>query len=641
MSLEKTQRDTFRSFTELKKYPVNENLPAFFETEYPKLVRFLETYYEEAGEETVEKYLEGLQYKRDFVQADQELLRFFSQELLLGRDYFDLFIDKQSAIQTSNLLYRSKGTHYSIQQFFRVFFGFDVDVRYGRDEVFIAGDPSIETDIYESKKNDNGVYYPTDRLRFHFDDGDIQVFAQLKNPVVTIIESEYVTSFEGLKEYVVDQNDYVEDFYPFYEYGVYKQLEQDRDYVIDFRDNSIQFIKSDRSIYDDPWTNYLAENGRMHPESKTKIVVKRDRPAGSDIGSESSDKRLTNNGFYQLFALAIESPIAIKRWRESYKDFVHPAGMYLEGATEVASAVRNILTRKGTPDVSMEQYRKVVKDTAELQNFVNTVLTELNLDVYKPHLRTWSIQGYTFNDRPEYREYDSGEEFYVEERWDSDRPTQVYRTRINDIKNLGATMFELDQNYKDIGSIDTINPQTMDADIGPTYTHHTVAIRMDQTVNTVDENRWHDDVIGDIDWGICPPTWILGEELDFPPEYAGCPGFIFGVGTQVIKGQYSDPLLMNYYKEGPTSPDYWTDVNDSDYWIQIQMRETPGPVQGLGEWKITAKRVFPDLKYYYALEDYTIELPAQRPSSVWEGLGSFDYSNSWTTSKVDGEGNVS
>ena len=36
-----------------------------------------------------------------------ELLRFFSQELLLGRDYFDTFIDKQSAIQTSNLLYRS------------------------------------------------------------------------------------------------------------------------------------------------------------------------------------------------------------------------------------------------------------------------------------------------------------------------------------------------------------------------------------------------------------------------------------------------------------------------------------------------------------------------------------------------------
>jgi hypothetical protein len=509
VSLEKTQRDTFRSYTELKKYPVNENLPAFFETEYPKLVRFLETYFEEAGEETVEKYLEGLQYKRDFVQADQELLRFFSQELLLGRDYFDLFIDKQSAIQTSNLLYRSKGTHYSIQQFFRVFFGFDVDVRYGRDEVFIAGDPGIETDIYESKQNDDGVYYPTDRIRFHFDDGDIQVFAQLKNPVVTIIESEYVNSFEGLKEYAVDQNDYVEDFYPFYEYGVYKQLEQDRDYIVDFRDNSIQFIKSDRSVYDDPWTNYLAENGRMHPESKAKIVVKRDRPAGSDIGSESSDKRLTNNGFYQLFALAIESPIAIKRWRESYRDFVHPAGMYLEGTTEVASAVRNISTRKGNHNVSMEQYRKVVKDTVELQNFVYTVLTELNLDPYNPLLRTWSASQYTFNDRPPYTEYDSGTEFFVEDRSDSDRPTQVFRTRINDIKNLKATMFELDQTYRNIESIDTIHPRTFDADMEATYPHYNSGVTLDQTINTVDENRWHDDVM-DSD------GWVLGEELDFP-----------------------------------------------------------------------------------------------------------------------------
>ena len=623
MSLEKTQRDTFRSYTELKKYPVNENLPAFFETEYPKLVRFLENYYEEAGEETVEKYLEGLQYKRDFVQADQDLLRFFSQELLLGRDYFDLFIDKQSAIQTSNLLYRSKGTHYSIQQFFRVFFGFDVDVRYGRDEVFISGDPNIETDVYQSRQNKQGLYYPTDRIKFHFDDGDIQVFAQLKNPIVTNIYSEYVNSFEGLSEYVENQDDYIEPFYPFYEYGVYKQLEQDRDYTIDFRDNSIQFVKSDRSIYNDPWTNYLAENGEMHPDSKTKIVVKRNRPAGSFIGSESSDKRITNNGFYQLFALAIKSPIAIKRWRQSYKDFVHPSGMYLEGDTEVTSAVRNILSGKRTPDVSMEQYRKVVKDSVQLTNFVYTMITELNIDIHKTMLKTWSQQGYTFNDRPPYQEYEDSNEFYVEEQLDSDRPDRVYRTRINDIKNIEETMEVLDQEYINMAAIDTIAPRTMDENT-----------KMSQTVNTVDENMWHKDIIGDVSWGICPPTWVLGDQLDFPPEYAGCPGFVFGVGHQRIKAQFIAPKLMNEYYAGIDSPAYWTDSDGSKY-IGAQSRTTPGPAQGLAEWKITAKRgIWPSLDMIYSI-DYTIEIPSVSPSSVWSGFGDFDYSNSWKRSKVE------
>ena len=239
MSLEKTQKDTFRSYTELKKYPVNETLPAFFETEFPKLIRFLETYYEEAGEETVEKYLEALQYKRDFVQADQDLLRFFSQELLLGRDYFDLFVDKQSAIQTSNLLYRSKGSKYSIQQFFRAFFGITPEVRYTKEDRFMIG----------------------------------------------------------------------------------------------------------------------VDDSRIGPESQ---------------------KFLTDDKLYQVFAILIKADIPVNQWREAYKLFVHPAGMYFGGEV-LLEGIGNLGFGQLMPDFEKISIDPVVQGTATLATPV--ALTDLTGEV--------------------------------------------------------------------------------------------------------------------------------------------------------------------------------------------------------------------------------------------------------------------
>ena len=68
MSLSKTDNQ-LRNFTQLEKYPVYENLPEHFGEDYPNLVRFLELYYEHTSEETAEKYLQDLDYSRDFVSA--------------------------------------------------------------------------------------------------------------------------------------------------------------------------------------------------------------------------------------------------------------------------------------------------------------------------------------------------------------------------------------------------------------------------------------------------------------------------------------------------------------------------------------------------------------------------------------------
>lgn len=550
MSLEKTIKDTNRLYTELQKHPVFEALPAYFEQEYPKLVKFLETYYEEASAETAAKTLEELQTKRDFVAAGDDLLRFFSNELLLGRDYFDTFIDKQTAIQSSNLLYRSKGTHYSIQQFFRVFFGFDVDVRYGRDEVLLVGDPFDETLVYTGKYQADGTYFPGDRLRFTFDDGQITVSALSKDPVIKERPADYIQRYENVAPYVEDVDDYVESRVYDVLYDFYHPLRQDIDYVIDYGDKSVILLNGiSDPVAEDPWVEFLAENGRIAEGGSVKIEILRDAPAGSPVGGDTSEKRITNNAFYQLFALAISAPKSIKKWREPYRDFVHPAGMYLESNVKVESSVK-LFGPSTANDVSFEAYRKLVEDTAELIAFLNTSITELNIRSFPMReSQAWSKSGFTFGDHIPRSEHEWGDsavaydgEYYSEVMEDSDRPDEVYRTRVNDISHLDATLEELDRQYIRMSDIDTIDARRMNETFAD----------MSQTINTMDENVWHRDRTRTFKVGpyeLCDDQYLLGATLEFPPEYAGCPGFIFGVGTlrpeKYLRPQFESPKMMD------------------------------------------------------------------------------------------------
>ena len=490
MSLSKTDNQ-LRNFTQLEKYPVYETLPAYFELEYPKFTQFLERYYEYLSDLDATRNINDEVFIRDFVQVGPELLRFMSEELLLGRDYFDKMIDPQGAVQVSNLMYRSKGTHYAIQMFFRVFFGFDVEVRYGQDEVFLLGDPRKEEIVYTSAFR--GTYlYPGNRLRFTFDDGDIQV-------------------------YVTDQvnNDY-------------HRLREDIDYIIDYTDNSVVLQSLDgvySPVRDDPWINELAETGFMPEGMSTKIEVRRYNPAHSAIGPDITNKRITDNGFWQLYSLAIRSPVPISKWREMYKDFVHPSGMYLESEVVIQSTDKVFGAQ---PSVVVEGYSKPVFSEADILAEMQASITELNIDKFVASRTVgYSQSGFVQNDRTPYRTikaFDSdGVPFYAEERVDPDRPDTVYRSRINEIKDFskkGFTLEQLDGQYQRMDRIDTIEPRRFD----------NVEADFSSTVNVFDENQWYGQ--GDIfclDSDGNSQFSVLGNLLDFPKEYAGCPGFHFNL----------------------------------------------------------------------------------------------------------------
>jgi len=147
MSIETFDRTLFdigRRNLNLRQYKVEEVLPGYIIETYPKLVKLLSEYYHIENEEfSPSRLIDELFTTRDISQTDLDLLAYIEDELLLGQSYFGGFSNKRDAAKYSNLLYRSKGTKYSIQQFFRMFFSIDPDIIYTKKYIFNVGESFI------------------------------------------------------------------------------------------------------------------------------------------------------------------------------------------------------------------------------------------------------------------------------------------------------------------------------------------------------------------------------------------------------------------------------------------------------------------------------------------------------------------
>jgi hypothetical protein len=155
-----TLSDLNRRDIAFPKHHVSTVLPEFFGSTYPKLITLLDQYYEfEDGNDSPARLANDLFYNRDITQADLDLLSYIEDELLLGQSYFEGFADKRAAAKYSNTLYRSKGTKYSIQQFFRTFFSIDPEVIYTKEQVFKVGETGSEIGFNSQKFiTDNKLY---------------------------------------------------------------------------------------------------------------------------------------------------------------------------------------------------------------------------------------------------------------------------------------------------------------------------------------------------------------------------------------------------------------------------------------------------------------------------------------------------
>jgi len=134
---------------------IDQVLPSHFQERYPKLTLLFQYYYEWSNEELeATELLMHMFESRDITSVDERLLVFIEDELLLGQSYFEGFRDKRAAAKFSNILYRSKGTKYSIQQFFRTFFGIDPEIIYGKESVFTLNNSKLGGDDFKFLTDD-------------------------------------------------------------------------------------------------------------------------------------------------------------------------------------------------------------------------------------------------------------------------------------------------------------------------------------------------------------------------------------------------------------------------------------------------------------------------------------------------------
>ena len=128
--------DKRRRKLNLRDVHIENVLPEHFASSYPKFITLLEKYYEWQNQYDATELLNHLFLARDITETDITLLNFIEDELLLGGSYFEGSGDKRAAANFSSVLFRAKGSKYSIEWFFRSFFDIDPEVIYTKENIF-------------------------------------------------------------------------------------------------------------------------------------------------------------------------------------------------------------------------------------------------------------------------------------------------------------------------------------------------------------------------------------------------------------------------------------------------------------------------------------------------------------------------
>lgn len=155
---------------------VSQVLPQFFQSEYPRLIDFLEAYYDFAGEETAFKVIRDLFDIRNISTTELEHLDLLLREISdgLDTDSFDQNTNADPRLMARLLsrFYKAKGTQLSAEQFFKAFYGVDVEITYPKRNIFRLNSGS------------SGSLIGPSSLKYIQDDRRYQIFSVLlKTPL--------------------------------------------------------------------------------------------------------------------------------------------------------------------------------------------------------------------------------------------------------------------------------------------------------------------------------------------------------------------------------------------------------------------------------------------------------------------------
>lgn len=133
----------YRTNPNFHRTQVTQLLPEFFHTEYPRLITFLEKYYEYTGEDGTGSFgdkIHDLFGVRNISNTELGTLDLLIGEISDGLETTSFYQNPRLMARLLAHFYRNKGTQLSVEQFFKAFFDQDVEVSYPKKDIFILND---------------------------------------------------------------------------------------------------------------------------------------------------------------------------------------------------------------------------------------------------------------------------------------------------------------------------------------------------------------------------------------------------------------------------------------------------------------------------------------------------------------------
>lgn len=149
----KTLTDLNRLPISMKTNLVKDVLPEYWGSDYPNMISFLEAYYDylDSGE-NFGALIDDLYTIRDIEDNTLEQLDLMFKEIGLGVSHTQ-FTSPREVIRNFGRFFRSKGTNYSAENFFRAFFNEDIEIEYPKTNLFKVGISKLGVDNLDLLQN--------------------------------------------------------------------------------------------------------------------------------------------------------------------------------------------------------------------------------------------------------------------------------------------------------------------------------------------------------------------------------------------------------------------------------------------------------------------------------------------------------
>ncbi len=198
----------FQSKRRLKNFQVRkvrESLPEYFTSEFPDLVTFLEKYYNflDSADAThaFGDDLKQMYATKDIGEMPSDLINKYVPELAGGLETAENFSDKRFGLRRLAQFLRQKGTRFSAEEFFRLFFQQTAEVEYGKESMFIIGDSASTIGAESLKFIQNDEVFQTFGLRINTST-DITnwnaLYKKFVHPAGFYYEGQVVSDAEGI-----------------------------------------------------------------------------------------------------------------------------------------------------------------------------------------------------------------------------------------------------------------------------------------------------------------------------------------------------------------------------------------------------------------------------------------------------------